>query len=97
MAQTVILAAGQNAATSLQVTVASGGGATLSIQAPAGQRIPGNIGLPVYLVQQGGVRRVVFSLSALFPVWAPDVPGVFEVDREDISAYGVDITVLADQ
>ncbi|WOS40688.1 hypothetical protein [Xanthomonas rydalmerensis] len=96
MAQTVILAAGQSAASSSTITVASGGVASLSIHAPAGQPIPKNISLPVIMVIDG-TDTAVASLNYINPVVPVGVPGVFRVDRPNITAYGTNITVVADQ
>jgi hypothetical protein len=92
MATTVILAAGQTAANSTTVTVASGGSATLSIYASAGA-IPQNIGLPVYKIEPGPVDSLVTSLTRRDNKVQVTGPGDYYVKREDITAYGTNVGV----
>lgn len=94
MAQTIHIATGQTALAGSGVTVASGGQATFSLDAGA-SRIPDNIGIPIYLTQ-GANEKVVGCLTAIYPTFVANAPGVFYADRPDISAYGVDVAVLVD-
>lgn len=97
MAQTQILATGQTAGTSSDVTIPQGGNATFSIRSTtAGKSIPGNISLPIVLVVDG-TEQTKASLSAIYSSQNIVGAGVWRVKREDITAYGVDIKVLVDQ
>lgn len=96
MAQSSILAAGQTELASTDITVAAGSNATVSIKVADGVSIPGNFSLPIVL-DQDGVERVVSSLSHAYPLRVIVGPGVFRVNRPDISDFGVDIEVLLDQ
>ncbi|MFT3806099.1 hypothetical protein [Arenimonas sp.] len=96
MAQTSILAAGQSALASSDITVAAGSNATVSLKVADGVAIPGNFSLPI-VIDQDGAERVVSSLSHAYPLRVIVGPGVFRVNRPDISDYGVDVEVLLDQ
>ena len=93
MAQTTILAAGQSAATSTDVTVAAGSNATVGIFAtgeiPAGVQISVRIDTP-------GDDAPVAVLNNITPNHVLSGPGVFRVYRPDISSYGVNVGVHSD-
>lgn len=95
MAQSTHIASGQSALAGSGVTVASGGQATFSLDAGS-SRIPGNIGIPIYL-NQGSSEKVAGCLTSLYPFFVANAPGEYYADRPDISAYGVDVAVLVDQ
>jgi hypothetical protein len=95
MAQVVVLASGTSAARSAATTV-SGGSVTFALRAPGGQPIPPNIVLPIQLALQGGAYRTVAALMSTNPVEQITANGTFSVNRDDISAYGVNIEVTAD-
>lgn len=95
MAQVVITASGQTALRS-STTVLTTGAATFAIRAPGGQPIPQNIVLPIQIALQGGAFRTVGSLMSTNPIEQIQAPGTYSVNRDDISAYGVNIEVTAD-
>jgi hypothetical protein len=98
MAQTVILAAGQTAARSSFVTIAAGSQATFAIRSTtAGKPIPQNIVLPIQLSLQGGAYRSKASMMSTNDSESIAAAGVWSVNRDDISAYGVNIEVTVDQ
>ena len=94
MAQSTHIAAGKSALAGTPVSVTTGR-ATFSLQVAPGARIPGNISIPVCL-KQGSGFQVVGALSDLYREYVADAPGDFYADRPDITAYGVDVTVLVD-
>jgi hypothetical protein len=98
MAQTVILAAGQTAARSSSVTIPAGGQATFAIRsATAGKSIPNSAVLPIQLSLGGGTYRTEASLMSTHKTESRAAAGAWTVNRDDISAYGVDIEVTCDQ
>jgi hypothetical protein len=95
MAQSVILASGQTSARSSTVTIAAGSQATFAIRGVNGA-IPNNIVLPIQLALQGGAYRTVGSLMSTNQQESIAAAGVYSVNRDDISAYGINIEVTAD-
>lgn len=94
MAQTTILAAGQTAATSSTVTVGEGESVTIGLFTATGP-VPFAIELAVQVVTPG-VPKGVARLTAANPTTVLAGPGVFQVRRSNITAYGKNVGVFKD-
>lgn len=92
MAQTTIIAAGQTAAVSSDVAVASGGSARLSIHGASA--LPRNICLAV--VQVIDTTEKVFGQLDWINQSIEVGAGTWRVKRPLITDYGVDVTVTSD-
>jgi hypothetical protein len=94
MAQTTNLAAGKTAATSTDITVASGAEATIGIFTDAG-KIPDNVSLTL-LQDTPGIDNVVAELSRELPSVIVKGPNVFRVTRPAFSNLSVNVGVFSE-
>lgn len=83
-----ILAAGNSAATSSDVTLADGASATLSLMVASGS-LPANAEAVVY-VDTSGADTEVGRLTALDPAKQVSGPGTYRVKRIPGPTFGVD-------
>lgn len=93
MAQNTVLASAQTAATSSDITVASGTTITFGLFAAAA------IPLPVQCVirqDSPGKDMVAGKLNAVNPTATLTGPGTFRVYRPNITAYGVNVGVFTE-
>lgn len=95
MAQTVILASAQGAATSTDVVIgAAGAGAILQLFTAAGP-LPPNITLGIYRVANA-IEMAIGALTYPQPLFVLPGPGTYRVKRNDITAYGINVGVVSD-
>ncbi len=91
MTQTTVLAAGQTAAESSEITLSAGAVVTVGIFGSA--KIPAEVTLRVVVVTPG-LAQTVATLSESSSVTALTGPGTFKVVRPDITSYGVNVGVF---
>lgn len=94
MAQTTILAAGDTAADSSDVSIASGARVTLSLF--SADALPLSCFADIYIKQPGGTITRIGGLSQASPSMAVTSPGVYFVRRYATSNPGVNVGVAAD-
>jgi hypothetical protein len=94
MAQTTVLAAGDTAANSTDITVASGSNVTISLFCSV--NLPLSTSLDIYLKTPGGTIIQVGDLNASTPTVSIYSPGVYYVARPATSNPGVNVGVSVD-
>jgi hypothetical protein len=94
MAQTTVLAAGDTAADSTDITVNSGSNVTISLFCSV--NIPLSTSLDIYLKTPGGTVTQVGDLNASTPTVSIYSPGVYYVSRPATSNPGVNVGVSVD-
>lgn len=94
MAQTTILAAGQTAATSSDVTVAAGAMLTIGIFTSSGP-VPSGVEIDVR-IDTPGEDNFVAKLTQANQVTVINGPGTFRAYRRNIAAYGVNVGVYTE-
>lgn len=94
MAQTTVLAAGDTAANSTDITIASGSNVTISLFCSVD--LPLSTSLDIYLKTPSATIMQVGDLNRLTPTVSIYSPGVYYVSRPANSNPGVNVGVSVD-
>jgi hypothetical protein len=94
MAQTTVLAAGDTAANSTDITVTSGSNVTISLFSSA--NLPLSTSMDIYLKTPSGTIMQVGDLNATTPAVSIYSPGVYYVSRPVTSNPSVNVGVSVD-